>query len=364
MDRYSNLANAVEFLVKSIDYKTNGSSAIYSKLFYPFKGWSNPYPETSGYIIPTFLELSKNDKFTNLEDKAVKMGEWLLSIQNSDGSFPGGTYSSKNNSRSIFNTAQIIIGLVSLSNKTSKKKYINSIHKAALWLAKNQESDGTWKNFQYHKSFSPSYYTRVAWPMLMAYKLVNDKIILEAAVLSLDNTLLKVQNNHMIKDCGFKPNSYAFLHTISYTLRGFLESFLILKDKKYFDVAYNLSFLLLKKYELKKNIGGAYYEDLKPIDWYRCITGEAQLAIIWLIIFKYNNDIRFLNSASKLIDSISKTQVKYSSLIFKKGGLFGSYPFYGRYISFRQPNWATKFYIDSLLLEEVLYCEIKNEQTN
>ena len=153
MNRYENLVNAVSFLVKSIDSKTNGSSAVYSRIFHPLKGWSNPYPETTGYIIPTFLDLSKNEKFENLEEKAINMGEWLLSIQNSDGSFPGGIYSKKIKSKSIFNTAQIIIGLVNLSKKTGEEKYTNSVHKAALWLSNNQESNGVWKKFQYHKSF-------------------------------------------------------------------------------------------------------------------------------------------------------------------------------------------------------------------
>ena len=361
MNRDLNLMNAVKFLIKSVDSKTGGSAASFSRLYYPLKGWSNPYPETTGYIIPTFLNLSENENFKELNQISLKMGEWFLSIQNEDGSFPGGTYPSKTNDKSIFNTAQIIIGLVSLYKVTEDKKYYNSFYKAALWLSKNQESDGSWKKFQYFKSFSPSYYTRVAWPMLMAYQITNDKTILDSAVLALDFVLSKVQKNHMIKDCGFQPDTYAFLHTISYTIRGFLESFLILEDKKYFDVAYNLSFLLLRKYELKKKLSGAYYEDLKSIDWYRCITGEAQLAIIWLKIFKFNNDIRFLNSATKLIDSISKTQIKRSGLIFKKGGVLGSYPFYGRYISFRQPNWATKFYIDALILEQNLYQKLENE---
>ena len=212
---------------------------------------------------------------------------------------------------------------------------------------------------QYKNNFSPSYFTRVAWPMLKVAKITNDENIQKSAINNLDQILKKVKKNYMIRDCGFKPNTFAFLHTISYTIRGFLESSLILNREDYWDTAYDLSFFLLRKYEINKRLGGAYYENLQSINWYRCLTGELQLAIIWLRIFQNKNDFRFLNAASKLLDNVCETQLLHDKLFFKKGGIMGSKPFFGRYISLRQPNWATKFFIDALLIEEKEYNKIK-----
>ena len=66
-----------------------------------------------------------------------------------------------------------------------------------------------------------------------------------------------------MKDSGFKPNTYAFLHTIAYTIRGFMESSFILDEKKFWDASYNLANKLFLKYERKRKLPGAYYENFK-----------------------------------------------------------------------------------------------------
>ena len=37
-----------------------------------------------------------------------------------------------------------------------------------------------------------------------------------------------------------------------------------------------------------------------------------------------------------------------------KGAISGSYPIWGEYQRLAFPNWATKFFVDALLLEETL----------
>jgi uncharacterized protein YyaL (SSP411 family) len=362
MERIYNFEKAIQFLINSIDEKTGGSRAFYSNLFYPFKGWSAPYPETTGYIIPTLFEASNTTGHKHLTQLAINMADWIVSLQTPDGALPGGLYNpQKNNEKSIFNTAQMIIGLIATYQKTNKSKFIDSALKAAKWLTNNQEDDGTWLKFHYQKEFFPSYYTRVAWPMLQTGIICNDHQIQTAATKTLDFINKKTQRNGLVKDCGFKPNSYSFLHTIAYTIRGFLESYLLTKNEEYYNTAFNLAYKLLRKYEFRKKLGGAYYENFKEISWYRCLTGEAQMVIIWLKLFNINNDVRFVNASSKLLDDLCKTQPLKNTLFLKSGGLKGSHPYYGRYISYRQPNWATKFLIDAMLLEETAYKEIEEK---
>ena len=35
---------------------------------------------------------------------------------------------------------------------------------------------------------------------------------------------------------------------------------------------------------------------------------------------------------------------------YKYGAISGSSPFYGRYLTLRYPNWATKFFLDAYLI--------------
>lgn len=354
MKRIYSLNLSIDFLLKSIDPKTKGSRAFYSIFLYPHKGgWSNAYPETTGYIIKTFDDLIYEKGIEYLEDSTEKMADWLLSIQHDDGAFSGGLYDiKKTNEKSIFNTAQIIIGLHSRYTRTKKTKYLKAGIKASNWLGECINSDGYFYKYHYYSGFMPSYYTRVCWPLLLFkdnYGYNSNNI--DGAKKVLNNIYAKKLDNFFIADSGFKPNSHAFLHTIAYTLRGFLECSIILKDDNYFETCYKLSEIFMKKFEVKKQLAGAYFENLNEISNFRCLTGEAQMIIIWNKLSQISNDFRFLNSGLKLLDSLEK-EVSLFNTLFKKGGLSGSKPFYGKYISLRQPNWASKFLIDAILEED------------
>ena len=138
------------------------------------------------------------------------------------------------------------------------------------------------------------------------------------------------------------------------------RSLKLLKNDKLEKISVDWATILMKNFEINGKLPGAYYEDYKKIDNFECLTGYCQLAIIWLKIFNKINDPRFVNGAIKAIDRVSKFVPRYSFLK-KKGGVPGSYPFYGRYMMFRQPNWATKFFIDAILLEKDILNKIENK---
>lgn len=345
---------SVNFLLKSIDKKTLGSRAFYSRILYPLSGWSKPYPETTGYIIKTFDDLAFDFGYTDLESHSDSMAKWLLTIQMNDGAFPGGIYDEKKTSeKSIFNSAQIIIGLCSRYKRTNNVVYLNSAKKAANWIIESINSEGAFENYHYIENFSPSYYTRVCWPLLRVYKFTKDKNFLNSANKALEYIAKKKLKNGFIKDSGFKPKGHAFLHTIAYTIRGFLESYLITKNELYSNIAIELSEKFLLKFERKKYLAGAYYEDFKEQNNYRCLTGESQTTIIWFKLYQITNDLRYLNAGIKLLDMVSNAIKGPYSIVFARGGHTGSKPFYGKYIALRQPNWASKFYLDAIMEEEI-----------
>ena len=190
---------------------------------------------------------------------------------------------------------------------TKDTKFLLSGIKASNWLASCINNEGVFDKYHYYDGFMPSYYTRVCWPLLLFkdYEGYNESNV-NSVKKVLNNIKNKKLQNLFIADSGFKPNSYAFLHTIAYTIRGFLECSLILNDDEMYNIAYNLSEKLSKKYELKKRLGGAYYENFKEISSYRCLTGEAQLVIIFNKLARISNDFRFLNTGLKMLDSIIK----------------------------------------------------------
>lgn len=345
---------SIDWLIRSLDPVTGGSRANYSLFFNGVKGWSGPYPETTGYIIPTFLNVSQQfNEFRYLQDRSIRMGEWLLSIQFSDGAFPGNIYyPERKMEKSIFNTGQIILGLTSLYDFLKDARYLESASRAAQWLCDNQEKDGTWNRYNYVSGFSPSYYSRVSWPILKVFYRTGNELFKAAAIRNLDSIIGRQLPNGFIDGAGFRPGKPVFLHTLAYTIRGLMESSSILNEGRYWESAYRFAEKVLQKFETRKLMCGAYNTDFSGISWYQCLTGNAQIAIIWLKIFLKTGDFRFLNAAHKAIDLVVKNQVRRSVNPNLIGALSGSSPVYGRYMALRYPNWASKFFIDSLLLEE------------
>ena len=76
------------------------------------------------------------------------------------------------------------------------------------------------------------------------------------------------------------------------------------------------------------------------------------MSIIWQKLYRITKDEKLMNAALKS-NNFMKTVQNLSSLNPGiKGGIPGAYPIYGWYAPFAYPNWAAKFFIDALMLEE------------
>jgi hypothetical protein len=357
IDYEQRLLQSIKWLIKS-SHKNGGSRAYFS----PLKGWSKSYPETTGYIIPTLLTYHEKEKFLTAKNTAIDLGKWLCSIQNEEGSWNGGYHPASGQNPSIFNTAQILFGMVALFKESNKESWMISAHKAATWLANQSGPDGLWEEGHYN-NFNPTYYTRVAWPMLLVAETLDDDYIKKNAIKTLD-TLLKRQNdNGSFQGWGFSEEKPAFTHTIVYTIRGFIESSILLDDwQRYGKPVETTMNKIYKLAELNNGrLAGAYDLEWNPKNYYTCLSGNAQMALCLMRWHQQYPDLRLLNAASKLIDTVAKAQVTSLSFKSMKGAIAGSKPIWGRYMFMRYPNWAAKFYADSLILFTELLKKEKKE---
>ncbi len=137
--RKLSIARAVNWLLKA--QKVTGDDGMGS--FHLVNGWSSSYPETTGYIIPTLLQYASAKNDTNITESAIKAADWLVEIQRPPGGWQGGRVN-ENKPPVVFNTAQIIRGLIPVHRVTKNKKYLDSAVKAADWLCSIQDKEGTW----------------------------------------------------------------------------------------------------------------------------------------------------------------------------------------------------------------------------
>ena len=97
-------------------------------------GWQPSYPETSGYIMGSLLEAGTYLSDNDLLNRSRLLSNYLLSISK-DYKVKGG-HLFKDENYSVFDTAQVIKGLLNFY-EFSKKKYLNrALECSSIYLSK------------------------------------------------------------------------------------------------------------------------------------------------------------------------------------------------------------------------------------
>ena len=187
------------------------------------RGWLSSYPETTGYIIPTFLDYYGFTKDEEYLHRAIRMADWLASIQLENGAFQSGRVDAAI-TPSVFNTGQILLGLVRMYRQTGDDRYKKAAARAGDWLTDIQDEDGAWRKYSLN-DIPHVYHTRVAWPLLELNSILPGTF-LESAVRNINWALRSQLPNGWFRNNGFTSDqaSSPILHTIVYAVRGILES--------------------------------------------------------------------------------------------------------------------------------------------
>lgn len=331
--------------------EVSGGSGV-SAAFSLRDGWDVPYPETSGYIIGTFLASADYLGEKKFFDRARRIGDWEISIQASN----GGVYSRPGGGPTrVFNTGQVILGWCSLFEQTEDEQYLDAARRAGTYLVSLQEPDGTWRRDTY--CGPRTYHARVDWGLLRLAKLTGDFRYAESAKRNLRWVLAQRQDNGWFKNCGFHEED-PITHVIDYTLIGLLECALL--DSTVFDrspavlIAQSASAICTIVENSK--VGGvasmipASFDSLwVSRDNHSCLTGNAQLAYTLLRLHGLTGVSRYESCADLLIAALKCTQTLSESLENVCGGLPGSFPMCRGYLPNSFPNWGAKFFADALL---------------
>ena len=355
VDTIKHLQAAMHWLAVAQDARVEDRGI--SAYFHLFKGWQSSYPETTGYIINTFLDYGKfsNDESWNF--RAKEAGNWLLSLQLKNDGFPGGVVQPNPQPR-VFNTGMILFGLTSLSQQFQDKKYITAGLKAVDWLVQSQDSDGSWKMISPEK-LPHVYHSRVAWGMLFLTKEYFKNSIpgkyldsitkLNEWVCTQQESTGWFRNNELI------PGLQPFTHNIAYTLRGLFEVGFDLNRQDFIKAAIIPAKILMDDYFEHGWLSATYGPGWKRAASFRCLTGEAQMGLVWARIAQLTGEKEYLLAAKKSAVDVMKTQwIKNNHPESVYGGVPGAWPIWGSYLRFGYPNWAAKFLADLIMMLENL----------
>jgi len=346
-------ARAIDWLLQA--QKASADDGMGS--YHLANGWSASYPETSGYILPTLLQYADGYNDKNINGSVVKAADWLISIQMPSGGWQGGRVN-ENRPEIVFNTGQIIRGMMALFKLSGNDKYIESAIKAGDWLCDIQDVGGTWTQNALMGQ-ARVYDSYVDYPLLMLHRQTGVERYKQHAVKNLDWIVDDKQyENSWFEDCDntIKRNDRPILHTIAYTIDGLLDSGIYLNERKYIDAAKKAADVLRDKFEEDGYLHGRYDSNWTGSE-HMILTGCAQMSIIWLKIAHYSGNKNYATTALRMNSLLINLQNRHlrKESPNTSGALSGSYPFWGRYEPFAFPNWGTKYFADAILMEEEYY---------
>ncbi len=320
--------------------------------YHLINGWSASYPETTGYIIPTLLEYAAERNDRNIMDAAVKAANWLIAIQKPSGGWQGGRIN-ENRAEIVFNTAQIIRGLIAVYRVLKEDKYLQSACRAGDWLCSIQDKAGTWTSFALMGQ-ARVYDSYVDYPLLMLHRETGLGKYKESAISNLNWIVDKKQQpNAWFEDCDntVKRNDKPILHTIAYTIDGLLDCGIYLGERKYTGAAVKAADVLMEKFMRDGYLHGRYDRHWKGSE-HMILTACAQMSVVWMKIACYAGNKNYHAAAGRMNNLLVKLQSRHG-MRHTLGAISGSYPLWGRYEPFAFPNWATKYLVDALMMEEM-----------
>lgn len=326
-------------------------------------GWLAPYPETTGYIVPTFFDFARFSGKEEFHERARAMADWELQLQLPSGAVQGGEYRGEGVEchPAAFDTGQVILGWCRAFEETSDDRYLDAAIRAGNWLVSVQSEDGTWPT-PHHGTRGRAYDVRAAWGLLELNRLSGAPIHLHAAHASIEWTLCQQNENGWFDHNAFGSvhswPALPFTHCIAYVIEGLLGAWERLGDERYWRAAVRTADHLLAVIESRGYLPGeldsAWHSDVA----YRCVPGDSQVAAIWFRIHARSREDRYRVAALLLNDEIKKTQSTTSRYEGIRGGVRGSQPIAGPYAPFTFVNWGAKFFAEALMLE--LQCGISD----
>jgi hypothetical protein len=344
------LCGAIDWLCRAQDVRNQERDSGGVSAGWSFEdGWLPSYPETSGYIVETFIEAARILARPELVDRARRIIDWELSIQLPDGAFPG-HFGEPGSQPVIFNTGQIMHGMLAGYRELGRAECLESAVRAGHWLARHQDADGCWRKFE-HNGVPHTYNTRGTWALLATAVIAGDAQLKDAAVRNLDWALAQQRPSGWFANNAFTPERKPFTHTIAYAIRGFLECGLLLGSERYVRAATEAACALAKAQRGDGSLAGTYAENWDAAASYCCLTGVAQMSINWTRMAEQPQLSPLRHHARSAIAFLKGRQRLDDPDPIIRGAIAGSAPIWGRYAMFEFPNWAAKFFADALMMD-------------
>lgn len=321
----------------------------YAHSYNLYLGWQPPYPETTGYIIPSLIRAARYLRDERYRDSAIRAGEWLIGVQQEDGAFLD-----LNGQRQVFDSGQILEGLLELYRETARGIYLQAAIRAGEFLVAVQDPAGPWTRYAYN-GVAHTYYTRVAANLLKLWQATDQIEFKRAAEKAIRWSIRQQLPNGYFAHMAFGEVELPYLHTIVYVLEGLFEAAYINHDAAARAALLRTVNALSAASSRDDGILYSRYDS----NWTahgrdRCLVGLAQWAGLLLDLAHTEDNPEWGALGRRVVDYLKRRQVR-AGRANVLGAIPGSDPLWGSYCKFAFTNWTVKFFVDAVLKAEGVF---------
>ncbi|MGH7681806.1 MAG: hypothetical protein ACRENN_07445 [Candidatus Eiseniibacteriota bacterium] len=310
------------------------------------------YPETTGYVIRTFVEQEKLTGDADLLARAVAMGDWEIDHQLPNGAVMGGKLNSRPTA-ALFNTGMVLLGWTALIERTGEERYRIAARRAAEWMVSMQASDGRWVrgNSKFAARTSTLYNVKAAWGLCEAGFALGEDRFIRAALRNAEYCLSRQLPNGWLPDCCLTDPRAPLLHTLAYSMQGLIGIGRLTGRKDLIEGARRLADAELHVLRPDGFLPGRQFWDFSPAVPWSCLTGSAQTSIVWSELYQLTGDEKYRRAVRRVNRYLMARHDIRNADPRLRGGVPGSWPVWGDYARLSLVNWGAKFLADALSLE-------------
>ncbi len=343
------IEEGIAWLGRAQDCSTSADGGV-ARNYSLLHGWSSSYPETTGYIVPTFLDYARAGGGDGARDRARRMLDWLVSIQLQGGGFQGGRIEATPVVPVTFNTGQILLGLA--AGERELGGYREPMQRAADWLVATMDPDGCWRRHPtpFAEPGEKAYETHVSWGLFEAERVAPGRGYGDAGCRNVRWALTKQHENGWFADNCLLYPLRPLTHTIGYLLRGVIEAHRLSGEQVFLEAARRTTDALLGAIGPDGHLPGRLDAGWFPSVPYVCLTGSVQIAHCMLMLYLVTGNTAYRDKAYALNSHVRRT-VDVTGAPETRGGVKGSFPVDGSYGRYEYLNWAVKFAIDANVME-------------
>lgn len=346
LDRDAHLSAALSWLIRAQNAGDDRGVAYGVKFGSDF---DLSYPETTGYICQTFVELSRKVGDGELLKRALEMGYWEADIQLPEGAVMGGKFN-RNPTAAVFNTGMVLLGWSALIHATADDRIKVAARRAADWLVATQEHDGNWirGNSQYANANATVYNVKAAWGLCEAGKALDRQDYVQAAIRNAEFCLTRQEPNGWFRDCCLDNPTEPLLHTIAYAMQGLLGIGELTGRRDLIAAAQRTADAEIAILGEDGFLPGRQDASFNGTVSWCCLTGSAQTSIVWSDLYSITSQTGYREAARRINCYLMARHDIRNTDPRLRGGLPGSWPVDGEYGSLQILNWGTKFLADAL----------------